>query len=67
MEDNAVDSMLADILGEEKERNALSEDVTVSAQETEILSETMSVMADSTQGSDVAVTNDELEKLFAKN
>ena len=67
MEDSAVDSMLADIMGEEKERNTLSEDVAVSAQETEILSETMSVMADSTQGSDVAITNDELEKLFAKN
>ena len=67
MEDSAVDSMLADILGEEKERNAIAEDVTVSEQETEILSETMSVMADSTQGSDVAITNDELEKLFAKN
>ena len=67
MEDNAVDSMLADILGEEKERNAVSEDIAVSEQETEILSETMSVMADSTQGSDVAITNDELEKLFAKN
>ncbi len=67
MEDNAVDSMLADIMGEEKERNAVSEDIAVSAAETEILSETMSVMADSTQGNDPAVTNDELEKLFAKN
>ena len=67
MEDNTVDSMLADIMGEEKERSAVSEDVAVSAQETEILSETLDVMADSTQGSEVAVTNDELEKLFAKN
>ena len=67
MEDNAVDSMLADIMGEEKERSTLSEDVAVSAKETEILSEAMDVMADSTQGSEVAVTNDELEKLFAKN
>ena len=67
MEDNAVDSMLADILGEEKERNAVAEEVAVSAQETEILSETMSVISDSTQGNDVAITNDELEKLFAKN
>lgn len=67
MEDNAVDSMLADIMGEEKERNAVSEDVAVSAKETEILSETMSVISDSTQGNDVAITNDELEKLFAKN
>ena len=67
MEDNTVDSMLADILGEEKERNAVSDDVAVSAQETEILSETLSVMEDSTQGTESAVTNDELEKLFAKN
>ena len=67
MEDSAVDSMLADIMGEEKERNAVAEEVAVSAQETEILSETMSVISDSTQVNDVAITNDELEKLFAKN
>ena len=67
MEDNTVDSMLADIMGEEKERSTVSEDVAVSDKETEILTETLDVMADSTQGSEVAVTNDELEKLFAKN
>lgn len=65
--DSAVDSMLADIMGAEKERNAAYEEVSVSAEETQVLSQTMSVMADSSQGSEEAVTNDELEKLFAKN
>ena len=68
MEDNAVDSMLADIMGEEKERNAVSEEVAVSEKETEILSETMSVMSASSQSTNnVAITDSELEKLFAKN
>ena len=68
MEDNAVDSMLADIMGEEKERNAVSEEVAVSEKETEILSETMSVMSESSQSTNgVAITDSELEKLFAKN
>ena len=65
--DSAVDSMLADIMGDEKERSAISEDVAVSEKETEVLSEAMSVMADSSQGSSAAITDSELEKLFAKN
>ena len=65
--ESAVDSMLADIMGEEKERSSLSENVGVSARETEVLSETMAVMEDSIQGSETTVSNDELEKLFAKN
>ena len=56
-----------DIMGEEKERSALSEDVAVSEAETEVLSQTMSVMSESSLTSEPAVTNDELEKLFAKN
>ena len=67
MQDNAVDSMLADIMGDEKERSAVSEDVAVSATETAILSETMSVMSDSSQSNSPAITDAELEKLFAKN
>ena len=67
MENETVDSMLADIMGDEKERTALSEDVGVSERETEILSEAMSVMSDSTQGNDIAVSESELENLFAKN
>ena len=68
MQDSAVDSMLADIMGDEKERNTLSEEVAVSEQETAVLSEAMSVMSDSTQGStSAAITESELEKLFAKN
>ena len=66
--DSAVDSMLADIMGEEKERTSVSEEVGVSERETEVLSEAMSVMSDSSQGStEGGVTDSELEKLFAKN
>ncbi len=67
MEDNAVDSMLADIMGDEKERSAMSEEVAVSEKETEVLSEALSVMSDSNQSSSAAITDSELEKLFAKN
>ena len=64
----AVDSMLADIMGDQKERNSMSEEVAVSEKETAVLSEAMSVMADSNQGStEGGVTDSELEKLFAKN
>ena len=66
-ENSAVDSMLADIMGEEKERSAISEDVGVSEKETEVLSEAMSVMSDSGMANEPAVSNEELEKLFAKN
>ncbi len=66
-QDSAVDSMLADIMGDEKERSALSEDVGVSEEETQVLSQTMSVMSDSSLTTEPAVSNDELEKLFAKN
>ena len=65
--DDAVDSMLADIMGEEKERSSVSDEVAVSERETEILSHTMAVMADSNQGSGAGVSDAELEKLFAKN
>ena len=67
MEDSAVDSMLADIMGDEKERSAISEEVCVSAEETQVLSETMEVMSDSSQSNSPAITDAELEKLFAKN
>lgn len=66
--DSAVDSMLADIMGAEKERNAMTEEVGVSEKETAVLSEAMSVMSDSSQAStEGGVTDSELEKLFAKN
>ena len=66
--DSAVDSMLADILGDEKERSSISEEVGVSAAETAVLTETMSVMSESIQSSNsAAITDQELEKLFAKN
>jgi len=65
-----IDSMLADIMGAEKERNTLTEDIGISDRESELLSETMSVMADSSQSkvdADVAVPNDELARLFEKH
>lgn len=67
MENESVDSMLADILGEEKERTAAAENFAVSERESELLSETMSVMADSSQGTETAISDSELESLFAKN
>lgn len=66
--DSAVNSMLADIMGDEKERNAVSEDVGISEKETEILSETMTLMSDSNQGIlDSKVPDYQLEELCAKN
>ena len=67
-DENNLDSMLADIMGEEKARTSVNVDVGVSEQESAVLSETMEVMADSTVNSNTgAVTTDELEKLFSKN
>lgn len=67
MEDNAVDSMLADIMDAEKERNAVSEEIGVSEKETEVLSEAMSVMSASSQNTANGISDSELEKLFEKN
>ena len=67
IDENNVDSMLADIMGEKKESET-AENVSVNPQELEILSHTMSVMEDSSQTSNsAAITTDELEKLFAKS
>ncbi len=67
-DENNLDSMLADIMGEEKARNSVTTDVGVSAEETAVLSETMEVMADSTVNSNAgAVSTEELENLFSKN
>lgn len=68
MEDNNIDSMLADIMGAEKERSAVTEDVGISDAESAVLSETMEVMSSSNQGSNTgAVSNDELAMLFEKH
>lgn len=68
MEDNNIDSMLADIMGAEKERSVVSEDVGISESESAVLSETMEVMSNSTQGSNTgAVSNDKLAMLFEKH
>lgn len=67
-DENNLDSMLADIMGEEKARTSVTTDVGVSAEETAVLSETMEVMAESTVNSNAgAVTTEELENLFSKN
>ncbi len=67
-DENNLDSMLADIMGEEKARTSVTSDVGISEQESVVLSETMEVMADSTVGSNTgAVTTEELENLFSKN
>lgn len=63
-----VDSMLADIMGEEKERIAAAGDVGISDKESEVLSETMSVMEDSPVSSNQGtVSDEELANLFSKN
>ena len=66
-ENKNVDSMLADIMGDEKERAAAAGDVGITDKETEILSQTMSVMSDTIMGPTSYVPDSELETLFAKN
>ena len=67
MEDSNIDAMLADIMGEEKKRNEVSEDIAVSDKESEVLAETMAVMEKDAPKPGVIVTNDELENLFSKH
>lgn len=67
VDESNVNSMLADIMNTEKKDTSVSEDVSVGTQELEVLSHTMSVIKDSSQTSGQAVSNAELEKLFAKN
>ena len=66
-ENKNVDSMLADIMGAEKEIAASAGDVGITEKETEILSQTMSVMSDTIMGPTYYVPDSELENLFAKN
>lgn len=67
MDENNIDSMLADIMNDEKEREETAQ-AAVSEKETEVLAQTYNVIAENAPKttSDVAVTNDELEKLFSK-
>lgn len=68
MENEDLDAMFADIMKGEKERNEISSDVSVSDDESKVLSEMMAVMADAKPASSGgAVSQDELEKLFASN
>ena len=67
MEGNNVDSMLADIMGEEKERVSSEVGSGVSEKEAEVLSEAMSVMSESSVQSGTGnVSTEELENLFSK-
>lgn len=64
-EENNVNDMLADIMGQEKERNeVVSEEIGVSAQESEMLSTMMDVMDDAPAAKGAAVSDDELANLF---
>jgi len=67
MKKGNVDSMLADIMGDEKNRTNSSENVAVSEKESAILSQTLAVMSDSSQGTETVVSDSELAHLFAKN
>lgn len=70
-EETNVDDMLADIMGEEKARTEqFSEEETVDAKETQVLSEMMDIMNDSSSSEaekSAAITEDELANLFAKH
>lgn len=62
--ENNVDDMLADIMGQEKERTEVTEDIGISDKESEVLSEMMDVMSDNTANKGGAVSDDELANLF---
>jgi len=65
---NDVDALFADIMGEEKARTAdVADEVAISDKEVEVLSQTMEVMAESSNSSSVAVSAEELENLFASH
>ena len=66
-DESNIDSMLADIMGEEKERIAAAENVGVSEKESEALSETISVMEEDAPENNGTVSQSELEQLFSKN
>lgn len=64
MAEDEVDEMLADIMGEEKQRNSvISEEVGVSEQESAVLSEMMDVMSDASKTSNSYVPDDTIAEL----
>lgn len=68
MSDNNVDDMLAEIMGDEIIRNAsVGDDVGVSEAESAALSDAINVMDDTPQNNSGAVSQSELESLFAKH
>lgn len=64
---NEVDSIFADIMNDEKQRTAGAEDVAISEAEGKVLSHTMEVMAEAAPATNAAVSNEELENLFASH
>ena len=68
MNENNVDDMLADIMGDERARNEVKEDVAVGERESQVLSEMMDVMNEKeAPANDVKITEEELTALFASN
>lgn len=68
MSDNDnVDMMLAEIMGDEIIRNNIEEDVSVSDEESAVLSNAINVMDDSSNSNSGSVSQSELEMLFAKH
>lgn len=67
MSDNNVDDMLAEIMGDEIIRSSAVEDVSVSDEESAALSSAINVMDDTPQNNSGAVSQSELENLFAKH
>ncbi len=65
-EDN-VDDILADIMGEEKERNEISADIGISDEESAVLSEMMDVMSEPSTTKGAYVSEDELANLTASH
>lgn len=67
MDNSNVDSMLAEIMGDESKRNAIEENVSVSDAESAALTGAMDVMSDNSRVHDAYVSNDELANLFEKH
>ena len=67
MENDNVDDMLADIMGEEKARVEAGSGVGIGSQEGAALSEAIDVMEDSAASHGAEISQNELENLFASN
>ena len=66
MEHNEMDSMLSQIMDDQKERHNSTDDIGVSEEESKALSGAIEVMSDNKKVSNSYVSNDELASLFEK-